>query len=88
MVKYCYYCCILFSFFTPPMKKPIKSRVIPLRTKTTTNNTTITVEVGNLWNYIYGISVEAETKDRMFISSGIHWYKDCLYSVDGSNTLI
>lgn len=87
MVKYLYIC-ILFSFFPPPMKKPIKSREISLRTKTTPNNTTITVDIGNVWNYIDGISVEAETNDRRLISSGIHWYKDCLYSQDGSNTLI
>ena len=39
---------------------------------------------GHYTDYNFGISAVAETHKGLFISSGIIWYKDCVYLREGS----
>ena len=61
---------------------PIESKVIPFD-KPEVQNITMSLE-GHYTDYNFGISAVAETRKGLFISSGIIWYKGCVYLRDGS----
>ena len=61
---------------------PIESKVIPFD-KPEVQNITKSLE-GHYTDYNFGISAVAETHKGLFISSGIIWYKDCVYLREGS----
>lgn len=60
---------------------PIESKVIPFD-KPEVQNITMSLE-GHYTDYNFGISAVAETRKGLFISSGIIWYKGCVYLRDG-----
>lgn len=67
--------------------EPIASRIFPLHIESINTSTVIMLGIGNYSDYIYGLSLEAETKEGLLISSGIHWYEDCIYHMNGGPTI-
>lgn len=52
--------------------------------KSEVQNITMSLEEGHYSDYNFGISAVAQTHKGFFISSGIRWYKDCVYLREGS----
>lgn len=54
----------------------------------TTYKAVINIEHGHFSDYQFGISVEGGNKAGWFISSGITWYRECLYLKDGGKLIL
>ncbi|VDI39604.1 Hypothetical predicted protein [Mytilus galloprovincialis] len=63
--------------------EPLESRIFPLHIESMNTSTVISLGIGNYSDYIYGLSLGAETIEGLLISSGIHWYEDCVYHING-----
>lgn len=72
--------CKAFLLFT---QTPLQSLTLSQTSESTLrNNTTITVS-GHYTLFDFGVSVEVETGDNIITSSGIKWFRDCVYELNG-----
>ncbi|XP_063435104.1 uncharacterized protein LOC134716195 [Mytilus trossulus] len=63
--------------------EPIESKIFPLHIESINTFTVVSLGKGNYSDYIYGLTLGAETKEGLLISSGIYWYEDCVYHING-----